>query len=205
METVQKILNQYDIPEVFPIKIVRESGDNHVYLIGEKNKKILRVSKRLPIEDVQFEYEALQYLSLNNLPVPGWVKTKDGNFYASTDGFDVAVIFDFLEGYHTHIDKDNLPTKEQAYAAGHTLASIAEIGKTFKPSSPRRRNVFVELERVLQNEETFKKDFEGGEIFVEQVKEVIKFGREDDSPVDLFTMIIDLEMYSLRMTRRLAG
>ena len=183
METVQKILNQYDIPEVSPIEMVRESGDNNVYLIGEKNKKILRVSKRLPIEDVRFEYEALRYLSSNNLPVPGWVKTKDGNFYASTDGFDVAVMFDFLEGYHAHIDKDNLPTKEQAYAAGHTLASMAEIGKTFKPSSSRRRNVFVELERVLQNEETFKKDFEGGEIFVEQVKEVIKFGREDGSPI----------------------
>ena len=183
METVQKILNQYDIPEVSPIEMVRESGDNNVYLIGEKNKKILRVSKRLPIKDVRFEYEALQYLSFNNLPVPGWVKTKDGNFYASTDGFDVAVMFDFLEGYHAHIDKDNLPTKEQAYAAGHTLASMAEIGKTFKPSSSRRRNVFVELERVLQNEETFKKDFEGGEVFVEQVKEVIKFGREDESPV----------------------
>lgn len=183
METLQKVLNQYDIPEVSPIEIVRESGDNHVYLIGEKNKKILRLSKRLPIGDVRFEYEALWYLYLNNLPVPRWVKTKDGNFYASTDGFKVAVMFDFLEGYHAHIDKDNLPTKEQAYAAGYTLASIAEIGKTLKPSSPRRRNVFVELERVLQNEETFKKDFEGGEVFVKQVKEAIKFGREDESPV----------------------
>ncbi len=183
MEILQKILNRYNIPEVSPIKMVRESGDNHVYLIGEKNKKILRVSKRLPIEDVRFEHEALRYLSSNNVPVPEWVKTKDGNFYASTDEFEVAVMFDFVEGYHVHIDKDNLPTKEQAYTAGHTLASIAEIGKTFKPSSSRRRNIFVELERVLQNKETFKKDFEGGEVFVEQVKEVIKFGREDKSPV----------------------
>lgn len=185
MEAVQKILNQYDISEVSPIEMVRESGDNHVYLIGEKNKKILRVSKRLPIEDVRFEYETLQYLSSNDFPVPNWIKTRDGNFYASTDEFEVAVMFDFLEGYHIHIDKDNLPTKEQAYAAGHTLASIAEIGRTFKPSFPRRRNVFIELERVLQNEETFKKDFEGGEVFVEQVKEAIEFGREDESPVGL--------------------
>lgn len=185
METLQKILNQYDIPEVSPTEIVRESSDNHVYLIGEKNKKILRISKRLPIEDIRFEYEALRYLSLNNLPVPRWVKTKDGNFYASVDEFEVAVMFDFLEGYHVHIGKDNLPTKEQAYAAGHTLASIAEIGRTFKPSSPRRRNVFIELDRVLQNEETFKKDFEGGEVFVEQVKEAIQFGRESESPMGL--------------------
>ena len=152
MEAVQKILNQYDIPEVSPIEMVRESGDNHVYLIGEKNKKILRVSKRLPIEDVRFEYETLRYLSSNDFPVPDWIKTRDGNFYASTDEFEVAVMFNFLEGYHTRIDKDNLPTKEQAYTAGRALAFIAEVGKTFK------------------------KELEGGEVFVEQVKEAIKFG-----------------------------
>jgi len=185
MEAVQKILNQYDILEVSPIEMVRESGDNHVYLIGEKNKKILRVSKRLPIEDVRFEYDTLQYLSSNDFPVPDWIKTRDGNFYASTDEFEVAVMFNFLEGYHARIDKNNLPTKEQAYTVGRALAFMAEVGKTFKPSSPRRRNVFVELERVLQNEETFKKDFEDGEVFVEQVKEAIKFGRESESPMGL--------------------
>lgn len=185
MEILQNFLNQYNIPEVSPIEMVRESRDNQVYLIGEKNKKILRVSKRLPIEDVQFEYEALQCLFSYNLPVPKWIKTKNGNFYASTDRLDIAVMFDFLEGYHAHIDKDNLPNKKQAYAAGRVLASMAEIGKTFKPSSTRRRNVFIELERVLKNEEIFKKDFEGGEVFIDQVKEAIKFGKEDESSVGL--------------------
>ena len=183
METLQKILNQYNIPEISPIEIVRESSDNHVYLIGEKNKKILRVSKRLPIEDLRFEYEAMEHLISDGFPVAKWTKTKDGNFYAFAEEIEVAVMFDFLDGYHAGADKGTLPTKEQAYTAGRALASMAEISKTFRPSSSRRRNIFVELERVLQNKETFKKDFEGGEIFVEQVKEVIKFGREDDSPV----------------------
>ena len=185
MESVNKILDQYSIPEVAPIEMIRESGDNHVYLIGKKHKKILRLSKRLPIEDVRFEYEALQHLAVNNFPVPNWVKTKDGSFYASAEDVEVAVMFDFLEGYHACADKNNLPTKEQAYTAGCALGLMAEIGKSFKPSSPRRRNIFIELERVIKNEEVFKKDFEGGALFVEQVKTALKFGREDRSIVGL--------------------
>lgn len=165
--------------------MIRESSDNFVYLVGEKNKKILRVSKRLPIEDAQFEYEVSQHLTINNFPVTRWIKTKDGNFYASTEEIKVAVMFEFLEGYHAKADKNNLPTKDQAYTAGRALASLHEIGKTFKPSTPRSRNAFIELERVLQNEEIFKKDFEGGEAFVEQVKKVLQFGKEDKSPIGL--------------------
>lgn len=185
MDTINKILEQYDIPETTPIETVRESGDNLVYLVGGINKKVLRISKRLPIEDARFEYEALQHLALNNFPVPEWIKTRDGNFYASTEDVEVAVLFGFLEGYHAHVDKDSLPTKKQAYTAGSILGSLAKIGKTFKPSSPRSRNVFSELERVLNAEAIFKNDFEGGEVFIEQVKEAIRFGRETSCPSGL--------------------
>lgn len=185
MNTLEKILNQYNISEVAPIEMIRESGDNHVYTIGNKEKNILRVSKRLPIEDVQFEYEVLQHLSKNNFPVPAWIKTKDGNFYASTEDIEVAVMFGFLEGYHVSINKENLATKEQAYTAGRALGTMAEIGKTFKPSSTRTRNIFSELERAIENEETFKRDFEGGEKFIVEVKQAIKFGKENKLPVGL--------------------
>jgi Ser/Thr protein kinase RdoA (MazF antagonist) len=185
MKTLNKILNQYNISEIAPIELIRESSDNIVYLVGEKNKKILRVSKRLPIEDAQFEYEVSQHLAKNNFPVAQWIKTKDENFYASTEKIKVAIMFEFLEGYHAHVDKSNLPTKDQTYAAGRALACMHEIGKTFKPTSSRSRNVFIETERVLQNEDIFKKDFEDGEVFIEQVKEVIRFGKENKSLIGL--------------------
>ncbi|MDO8658339.1 MAG: phosphotransferase, partial [Candidatus Levybacteria bacterium] len=76
-------------------------------------------------------------------------------------------------------------TKDQACTAGRTLACMHEIGKTFKPVSSRSRNIFIELERVLQYEDVFKKYFEDGSIFIEQVKETIKFGKEDKSPIGL--------------------
>lgn len=185
METLSKILSQYNLSEITPIEMIRESSDNFVYVVGEKNKKILRVSKRLPIEDVQFEYEVSQHLAKNNFPVARWIKTKDGNFYASTKEIEVAVMFEFLEGYHAHVDKNNLPTKDQAYTAGRALASMHEIGKIFNPSFSRSRNAFMELERILQNEDIFKKDFEGGEVFIEQVKKVLEFSKEDKSPIGL--------------------
>ena len=156
-----------------------------MYLVGNKDKTILRVSKRLPVGDVIFEYEALQHLYSGGFSVPAWIKTKDGEVYASIYDSGVAVMFDFLEGYHAKIDKDNVPTAEQAYTAGRALGSIAEIGTSFNPSSSRKRNIFVELERVIQYEDVFKKDFEGGEVFVEQVKQAIVFAQESDSAIGL--------------------
>lgn len=185
MNTITNILNKYDILESEPLTLIRESSDNQVYLVGDKNKKILRLSKRLPIEDVQFEYEVLQHLEINNFPVAPWVKTKDGSIFAFTEGVEVAVMFDFIEGYHATADKDTLPTREQAYTAGKALASMSEVGKTFKPSSPRRRNIFTELERVLENEDVFRNEFERGNDFVEQVKQSIAFARDSKSSVGL--------------------
>ena len=185
MDTLIKILAQYDISETEPRELVRESGDNQVYIIGANDKKVLRLCKRLPIEDVRFEYEALQHLFKNGCPVPEWIKTNNGNFYASSEEIEVAVMFDFLEGYHVKIDKDHLPTKKQAYTAGNTLGKIAKIGQTFKPSSSRHRDIFIELERVLQNKEIFKKDFKGGEIFVDQIKESILLAQKQNTPEGL--------------------
>lgn len=184
-EKIKTILDQYDILENTPIILIHESSDNIVYCIGEKDKKILRISKKSTINDVNFEFEAIEYLSRNGFLVPVWIKTKDGNFYASTEDIEVAVMFGFLEGYHVSINKKNLATKEQAYTAGRALGSMAEIGKTFKPSSARTRNIFSELERVIENEETFKRDFEGGEKFIEEVKQAIKFGKENKLLVGL--------------------
>lgn len=184
-EKIKNILDQYDISEKTPVIFIRESSDNFVYSVDEIDKKILRISKKSSIGDIQFEYEVLQHLAKNNFPVTAWIKTKDGNFYASTENAGVAAMFGFLEGYHVGINEENLATKEQAYTAGLALGSMAEIGKTFKPTSTRRRNIFSELERAIENEEIFKRDFEGGEKFIEEIKQAIRFGKENKLPVGL--------------------
>lgn len=179
MQEISKALEEYDLSENSPINLVRESADNVVYVIGENDKKILRVSKRLAVEDVAFEYEAIRYLVQNGVSVAHWLTTKTGKEYSLVDGH-VAVLFDFLSGYHINVDKDHLPTQIQAYSAGAGLGRMSNAASTFTSNTSRTRTIFSELERVLSLEEMFVKNFEGGAEFVAQVKEALEFGRAQD-------------------------
>lgn len=175
MEEIKIALQNYDIKETNPIILLRESGDNFVYIVGEKYKKVLRISKRLPIEDVKFEYEAVKHLSDGGMIVPEWLMTKTGDFYTLING-NVAVLFDFLNGHHIEVDKDHLPSVAQAYNAGKGLGFMSNISSGFKSSSPRKRNIFTEFERALTFSKIFMEQFEGGKEFIDQVKKAITFG-----------------------------
>lgn len=179
MQEISKVLEEYDLSEDSPINLVRESADNVVYVIGQNDKKILRISKRLAVENVAFEYEAIKYLAENGVQVAHWLMTKAGKEYSLVDGH-VAVLFDFLPGYHINVDKDHLPTQVQAYSAGAGLGRMSNAASTFTSNASRTRTIFSELERVISLEEVFVKDFEGGAEFVAQVKEALKFGRAQD-------------------------
>ncbi len=176
MNEIIKVLQNYYIKETDQVSLLRESADNFVYLVGKNDKKILRISKRLPIDDVKFEYDAINYLSAGGLIVPKWLLTKTGDFYTTIDG-SVAVLFDFLEGHHIVVDKDHLPTKIQAYNAGKGLGIMSNASISFKSTSPRKRNIYSEFERVLALSKVFEEQFEGGSNFFQQVKEAIDFGK----------------------------
>lgn len=182
MNQIRNILKKYDLAEVEPIKLVRESMDNAVYVIGDKDKKILRISKRLPVEDIKFEYEAMAYLSNNDLPVAKWLLTKSGDFYTLVDGA-VAVMFEFLNGHHVLVDKDHFPTSEQAFNAGKELGLMSNVAAGFNPSSTRKRDIFTELNRVISVSDTFVKNFEGGKNFVAQVEAAIEFGKSQKEAI----------------------
>ncbi len=174
------IIKQYDLSDLANPQFFRESADNIVYSVGDKDKKILRISKRLPIEDIEFEFAIFEHLSRNNFPVSKWNKTKTGKIFAQ-DGNTIAVLFDFLDGYQVNVDKDNLPNKNQAYTAGKCLALMHNVGLNFKTEFPRKRNIFSELERALGKNKIFILELEGGKDFIKQVEWVIKFGEGDKS------------------------
>lgn len=182
MEQLEKILDQYNISEKTPIVFIRESSDNAVYCVGEKDKKILRVSKRLPLDDVKFEFEAMEHLFKSGVSVPAWIKTKEGAFYASTPEIPTAVLFEFLDGVHAERNKEKMPTITQAYEAGKALAALHKAGQDFQSSSLRSRDVFSELNRVVSNADIFIKEFEGGQKFVDEVKEAIEFAKNNPEP-----------------------
>ena len=176
IENISTVLKNYDLAETFPAVLLRESEDNEVFVVGEKNKKILRISKRLPVTEIRFEYEAIACLSRGGVAVPVWLTTKTGDFYTLIDG-RVAVLFDFLNGHHVLVDKDNFPNQVQAYNAGRGLGLISNAASGFVPTSPRARNIFSELDRVIALEKVFSEQFEGGKEFVEQVREAILFAK----------------------------
>ncbi len=174
------IIKQYNLSEPVNPQLVRESADNVVYSVGDKDKKILRISKRLPIGDIEFEFAIFEHLSKNNFPVPKWNKTKDGKIFVQSEN-TIAVMFDFLEGYHVKVDKDNLPNSSQAHTAGKYLALMHNASLGFKTDFPRKRNIFSELERVINLKQIFIDKFKGGKDFIKQVEEAIKFGKEGKS------------------------
>ena len=184
MEDVQKILAEYELVEASPVCLLRESTDNDVFVVGEKDKKILRISKRLPIEDIKFEYEAIEYLFKQGLPVPRLAQTRSGNFYTLHNG-RVAVMFDFLNDHHIKVSKDHLPTTTQAFNAGKALGLLSSKAIQFTQSAPRKRNIFSELERALTLSDVFIKDFEGGEKFIKEVKTAIDFAKSQKETTGL--------------------
>ena len=184
MEKIQELLTDYELVEAKPVCLLRESSDNEVFVVGEKNKKILRISKRLPIEDIKFEYEAIEHLFKQGLPVPSWVKTKSGSFYTLSNG-SVAVMFNFLNGHHIQVDENHLPTTLQAFNAGKGLGLLSNKAIDFTPSAPRKRNIFSELERVLTLSDVFIKKFEGGEKFINEVKNAIDFAKSQKETTGL--------------------
>ncbi len=184
MNQIKKVLKEYDLIETEPIRLVRESMDNAVFVVGKKDKKILRISKRLPIEDIKFEYEAIVYLSKNGLPVANWLLTRSGDFYTLVDG-SVAVMFEFINGHHVLIDKDHFPTSVQVFNAGRELGLMSNVAEKFKPSFSRKRDVLTEFNRVISVSNTFIKNFEGGKEFTVQVEEAIKFGKNQKEVIGL--------------------
>jgi len=170
MEKITEILKGYDLAETTPVTLLRESSDNKVFVIGQKNKKILRISKKLPAEDIKFEYEAIKRLADGGIPVPKWLVTKSGDLYTLIDG-KVAVLFDFLEGHHIEVT----PTSTQAFNAGKGLGFMSNTASGF--TSLRSRNIFSELERAVALANIFVEQFEGGKEFIDQVKEALVFGK----------------------------
>lgn len=181
-DQIKIILDQYEIVEKSPIVLVRESSDNLVYCIGESNKKILRISKRLPLSDIKFEFDVMEHLSKSGVPLPRWIKTKNKSFYSYTSEISTAILFEFLDGVHVERTIEHMPSLEQAHEAGAVLAALHSAGQSFVSGSYRSRTVFTELERVINNKDIFIKDFEGGEKFVQEVQEALIFAKKFPEP-----------------------
>lgn len=173
---VEKILEEYGLSGA-RATLLRESADNAVYLIEGAEKKILRLGKRPLPEGVAFECEAVEHLARCGFPVAKWNRTKGGEICARCED-RIAVLFDFVPGYQARADKDSLPSAEECFVAGASLARLHGAGASLVTDAERARNVFTELERAMRYEEIFLQGIEGGEKFIGEVEEAISFGKK---------------------------
>jgi Ser/Thr protein kinase RdoA (MazF antagonist) len=181
METIKHIVDQYDWSEKEPVQLIRESADNKVYVVGDSQKTVIRVSKRLLIEDVQFEHECLIYLASAGVLVAPWITTTSGEIFTCAEDGSVVTAFGFVQGHHILVDKENLPTVDQAYAAGATLGLIAKAGEGYKTNLNRSRTIYTEFQRVLENKERFIGKFSNGQEFIDNVEAMVSFAKADQS------------------------
>jgi len=181
---ISEILSHYGLAERAPVTLIRESGDNVVYSIGNRSKAILRISKHLSPDEIGFENDALIHLERAHVHVPKIIPTIDGQRCVVVDGMP-AVLFEFISGRHLTIDKDHHPTQEEAHNAGMELGALAAAGVSFVSDHPRTRSIATELERAMRDRDVFMDTFEGGRRFISEVEEALASFRSYTGPTGL--------------------
>lgn len=172
------IKNNYSCDDL-KLTLLRESKDNIVYLIeqGEDNK-IFRISKRLPLNDILFEIEALKVIKDNKLPVASPLANRWGmNFSVSPEGV-IGVMFESKKGYSVECEPDKKPSLDYVKTAGQILGKLHFVASRNALTNLKSRNIFTELGRVAEYKVFFETEFEGGKLFIQEVNEMINFGKK---------------------------
>lgn len=165
-------------------KIVREiqvNQYNEVYQLRDSTLRqyVLRIGKKKFPEETKFEVEILKQLFIAGLPVPEIIPTKkDEDFFVDVNGF-VFTIFTWINGnsfsIKNNISDENLNGK--IFQAGQLLAKLHDVSWQNFNFVTNKRSIYTELERVIENEEKFKKIYENGNEFVVNCKKSLEFAK----------------------------
>jgi len=168
-----------------------ESSDNVVFLVdgasgfNNLSKAVLRISKR-PGVDVQFEVDALQFLTDRGSAVVTAIPTTDGKPWVKLSGDAVGVLFPFVEGATGQVAPHSY-SPGRARQAGLVLGDLHRHAVDFVPHSPRRRTAYTELQRVIGFSDEFQRRYAGGARFVQRVEDALVFAARSakDLPLGL--------------------
>lgn len=166
------------------IQLIQEGCDNNTYLLknGSGNKFIARISNRNETEkstnDFLFEAEILDYLLKNNLPVPKIISTKNMEKYSYING-KIAVLLKFIEGEKISLDYQNKPNLEIVKNAGIALAKLHNLTKNIETKFKNSRNIFVEIEKILEKKESLEKYFLNYAEIIENCEKYLDFAKKN--------------------------
>ena len=166
------------------IQLIQEGCDNNTYLLKNcgGDKFIARISNRNGIEksinDFLFETEILDYLLKNNLPVPKIIDTKNMEKYSYING-KIAVLLKFIEGEKISLDYQNKPNLEIVKNAGIALAKLHNLTKNIETKFKNSRNIFVEIEKILEKKESLEKYFLNYAEIIENCEKYLDFAKKN--------------------------
>jgi Ser/Thr protein kinase RdoA (MazF antagonist) len=152
-----------------------DGPDNTVYLLDGAIKAVARIGKRRDSKPM-FELAALEFLHNNGVPVPQGISTPDGKPYATFSDSTAGVLFNYVDGQTVDVANSAVDS-EIAVLAGGMLGRIHSIGKKFSTNEPPNRTIYSELERIIEKRENFTKRFRGGESFVGEIEEALRFAQ----------------------------
>jgi Ser/Thr protein kinase RdoA (MazF antagonist) len=183
-ELIKQIEKKYRI-NFEKVSLIRESPDNFVYLLADKNNKyILRVSKRDIRDDVLFELTWLDYLKNNHIPVAAVIKTTNDQLFDIYQQKTI-VVFKFVEGEIIEIKPDKKPNLAKVANAAVELAKIHNVSLTADINLKRKRNIFTEVNRALAIKDELIKYCEGGEKFINEIKFYKEFAEKWEGELSL--------------------
>lgn len=150
--------------DISNIELVQDGSDNIVLkALGANHKKIvIRISKRNK-SDRAFEQEAeiLEFLAGEGVPVPGYLKTIQGSYFAFLSE-NKYMCSKFIQGQQCTLKEK--PNDDLVRSAAYTLAKLhstkLDLDKLYF-----ERSIFTEIDRLKEKREFFKLVYEEAEDF----------------------------------------
>lgn len=175
---IKGFIKYYDFSsKINKITLLRSTDFNDVYLLEtkDKDKKILRISKKLNVEDIEFELEAIDFLKREGLKTPSFLINSSKVGFVNMKNFEIGVVFEYVEGSHAINESNRYISDKLSRKAGVALANLHKIGINFEPKRKKTKDIFSEFNQVIKNKDYFEKRFLNGKEFIKDVEATLRF------------------------------
>lgn len=173
MDICKILTDWFGIQGKIEVNLLRDGSDNSTFIISifGENRYVLRISKRLTNLNYKFECAILRQFLQEKAPVESIVDMQ------IIKG-EVFVLFQFVNGTHLVIDKDNKPDLDKVGLAGQKLGIIHTIGQKIAMPMRPSRDIFTELNKIIINKIQFIQLFENSRDFVKTVEDYVCWGKK---------------------------
>lgn len=179
----EKLIRKYSANPRKPLELVREGIDNDVYIFHNRNntKIIARINKTGRIPSLKFEVKLINKLVKSNVPTAKIVPTKDGEYFKKVNSRQAIICFEYVEGTPIDCGPEYTPKISLVKQAGAALGQFHQATINLNLEEKRKRTIYTELEKALINSKNIIHTFQGGKLFINEVKNALKKAKKESS------------------------